>query len=84
VFRAGNHWNGLIFALRPRIQPQTCVIQGDKVVLMDIPSPIHNHRDRVDKERVLTDVEVSLGDNRKQKFEIETIYSHGSPHETHV
>jgi len=66
------------------ISPQTCVIQGDKVVLMDIPSPIHNHRDRVDKERVLTDVEVSLGDNRKQKFEIETIYSHGSPHDTHV
>jgi len=35
------------------ISPQTCVIQGDKVVLMNIPSSVHNHCCWVDEERIL-------------------------------
>ncbi|KIM76778.1 hypothetical protein PILCRDRAFT_636844 [Piloderma croceum F 1598] len=50
---------------------EQCVLQDDKVVLMDIPVPVKSQRQRVMNDRVVTDVEISLGDRRTRAISIE-------------
>jgi hypothetical protein len=38
---------------------------------MDIPVPVQNYHHRVEEDRVITDVEISLGENRTRAISIE-------------
>lgn len=53
------------------MKPEICVIQGDKVVLMDIPALIRSNHRRVHEDRIVNDLEVVLGDNSNQHLTIQ-------------
>jgi hypothetical protein len=52
------------------MKPEICVIQADKVVLMNIPAPIRSNHQRVHEDRIVDDLEVALGDNSNQHLTI--------------
>lgn len=52
------------------------MIKDDNVVLMDIPVPVKSHRQRVKNDRVVKDVEISLGEHRTQAISIEMSDGH--------
>lgn len=62
--------------ITPALQAEQCVLQDDKVVLMDIPVPVKSHRQRVMNDQVVTDVEIALGDNRIRAISIKMHDSH--------